>query len=78
MNQNTETKRLLTEDERAENVRRLCGVNKDATQIPYREDRCQSHVTWFWSNNGGHTQSGSSSLLEIYFCDEHLPKQESP
>jgi hypothetical protein len=75
VNQNTETLRPLTEDERAENAQRLCGTEKNATQIPYRENRCRNAVTWLWSNNGGHTQLGNSTLQEIYWCGEHAPKQ---
>jgi hypothetical protein len=75
MNQNTETLTPLTENERAENAQRLCGVEKNATQTPYREGRCRNPVAWLWTNNGGHTQSGNSTLLEIYWCEEHVPKQ---
>lgn len=75
MNQNTETLRPLTENERAGSAQRLCGVERGATQIPYSEGRCQNPVAWLWTNNGGHTQSGNSTLLEIYWCDEHVPKQ---
>src|SRR5579863_2042076 len=62
MNKNDATLRRMTEKERAEYAGRPCGEDKKATQIPYDENRCRKPVTWLWSNNGGHTQSGNSTF----------------
>jgi hypothetical protein len=67
------TLRLLTEDER-KNARWPCGEDQNAPSISYKPDRCQNPVMWLWTNNGGHTQLGSSTLQEIYWCDECAPK----
>jgi hypothetical protein len=71
MGANTTTKTRLTLDECVENAKRICGVDKNAAQIPAFAPRCPNPVTWSCRNDGGHTQSGHSTLQEWSLCDEH-------
>lgn len=74
MGKNTTTKRPLTADELKEHVRAICGVDRNASQVPAFGTRCPNPVTWLCTSDGGHTLGGYPTLQEWFACDEHASK----